>query len=349
MQKISPWLLLLLLTGLSACSAAQREKNTDDAAVEAAAGTDEAEVDPGAGAKDAGDPPSEEGGDKSADPKPPASSGGMIAKGITPRNGGPLAWCEAIGKRTTAENCVGYSEEVANLSKGVAAFDPPRQMVAGEPVTVRLGIARDGSSTPPRAQEMIGGGAATELRDVVIGTKMRAQLSGGRAFEIDPAGPQDKFMGRAREQLWIWNVTPKLAGKHGLSATITVLAEDGTILDNFESRVIEVDVAVSAEAAREAKRDRTREDLAWYQELGKTLTELWWVWIGLAIAIAVGIWRFIAAAKTGTDPGSGGSGDAGEGEPPVVPEPVETGPTEPAPTDPEPTDAAPTEPEGQRQ
>lgn len=216
-----------------------------------------------------------------------------------------LIWCRTVGKRTTAETCTGYQEEIADLTKGVAAFDPPRQMVKNEIRIVRLGVARDDGSTPPRATEIVGGDADTAVRAVEIGAKMRAQLSGGAAFTIDPAEPQDKFMGRAKEQVWTWNVTPKLQGKHSLSATITVLAEDGTVLDNYESKAIEVEVAVSEAEALQAKRDRTRGTIKWYEELGKLLTDLWYVWLGLALAVIYGIWRMVRAARTGEDPNAG--------------------------------------------
>lgn len=292
MRRFSIWQVILLTALVGGCSAAKAPNEpAGDGAVEASGEMPDDKI---------GAPiPEKVGTAPGQQDFKDGEAAGMQPK---PRMADKVSWCAAVGIRTSMERCAGYTEEVANLSNGIAAFDPPRQMTTGQTEIVRLAIARDSGSRPTRAEEMIGGGATTETRDVVIGAKMRAEIIGGRAFEIDPQGPQDKFMGRSREKAWSWNVTPKLSGKHSLSATITVLAEDGTILDNFESRPITIMVAVSDAEAQAAKRDRTRKDLAWYEEVGRLLTNLWWVWIGLAIAIAVGVWRFIRAARTGTDP-----------------------------------------------
>jgi hypothetical protein len=175
-------------------------------------------------------------------------------------------------------------------------------MTKGQTVLVRLGLARDDGSTPSRAQDIIGGGDMTVVRKLKIGAMMRAQLSGGAAFKIDPAAPQDKFLGGSLEDQWEWNVTALVAGQHSLSATITVLAEDGTPLQKFISNPISVDIAVSEKERLEELKKKRLEDASFWTEYGEKLAKLWGVWLALAIAIAVGIWRFVRTARTGTDP-----------------------------------------------
>ena len=217
-------------------------------------------------------------------------------------NGAAAIFCKTVGKRTSAAQCALYDEDVANLEQGVAAFNPPRKMTKGQMVLVRLSLARDDGSTPSRAQEMIGGGDTTVVRKLKIGAIMRAQLSGGAAFQIDPAAPQDKFLGGSLEDQWEWNVTALVAGQHSLSATITVLAEDGTPLQKFINNPITVEIDIS-EAERRANEHAERlANASFWTEYGEKLAKLWGVWLALAIAIAVGVWRFIRTARTGTDP-----------------------------------------------
>ena len=130
---------------------------------------------------------------------------------------------------------------------------------------------------------------------IEIGAKMRARLT-GRAFDIDPALPVDLEMGRSRRQVWTWDVTPKREGTHPLSADITVLATDGTVLNRYPSDLIRVNVTVSqSEAAEIARKERDRkrqeaeDDVGFLTKMAKRLLEFWWAVVALIGGVIGGI------------------------------------------------------------
>ncbi len=192
----------------------------------------------------------------------------------------PSIRCREVGKRTTAEQCEDYRQQIADLDAGVAAFDPPRAMVKGVPVEVRLAIGPEAERAV--AVRAVGGSEDAVVATIAVGTVMRAQLI-GRAFTVDPAAPVDLVMGRARRQVWNWDVTPLREGQHPLSAEITVLADDGTVLDRYPSDLVQVDVSVSETEAQAEERQRTRdkraeteEDFSFYTRFLGILGDFWW-------------------------------------------------------------------------
>ena len=268
---------------LSACSAERPaesavEATAPDAVVEAPeAGVAEemAEIEPGAGALEdaAASPDDDESPTVGATPNPQENQKATAAPAPTIR-------CREVGKRTTAEQCEDYRQQIADLGAGVAAFDPPRTMVKGVPVEVRLAIGPEGDRAG--AVRSVGGSEDAVIAPIAVGTVMRAQLI-GRAFTVDPAQPVDLVMGRARRQVWSWDVTPLREGQHPLSAEITVLADDGTVLDRYPSDLVQVEVSVSETEAQAAARQRLLEeraereiDIGWYAKLLGLLGDLWW-------------------------------------------------------------------------
>lgn len=210
-------------------------------------------------------------------------------------------WCSAVGRRLPQAQCENYAEQIADLRFGVAAFNPDRSMVKDVPTEVRLAIGPE--EERERTIERAGGEGEAQTAEIEIGAKMRARLK-GRAFEIDPAEPVDQVMGRNRRQVWNWDVTPRRDGSHQLSAEITVLAEDGTVLENQSSKIINVTVVVS-EAERAAlerektlkKRQTLEEDVGWITKFLKILDDFSLALLALLTTIIVGVITLFVRAK----------------------------------------------------
>lgn len=274
--------------GLAACSgtAENAQMEAEDAAeevYESASGEDYAyaegasEADANGDAMEA-DADSEAGDAGTGDAlETPAPSAGLI--------GDAVVWCSDVRKRVTPAVCQSYRDQIADLDQGIAAFDPPRDMVKGQSREVRLAIGPE--EEKERIESLAGDQGQAATAGIEIGAKMRARLT-GRAFDIDPALPVDLEMGRSRRQVWTWDVTPRREGTHPLSAEITVLATDGTILNRYPSDLIRVNVTVSpseaAEIARKErarKRQETEEKVGFLTKMAKLLLEFWWAVVAL--------------------------------------------------------------------
>lgn len=268
---------------LSACSAERPAESAVEAAApdavveapEAGVAEEIAEIEAGAGAPDDAAAPTDDDDSPTLGATPnPQDNQKATAAPV------PSIRCREVGKRTTAEQCEDYRQQIADLDSGVAAFDPPRAMVKGVPVEVRLAIGPEEDRAG--AVRSVGGSEDAVVAPVAVGTVMRAQLI-GRAFTVDPAQPVDLVMGRARRQVWSWDVTPLREGQHPLSAEITVLADDGTVLDRYPSDLVQVEVRVSETEAQAAERQRTRdkraeteEDFGFYTRFLGILGDFWW-------------------------------------------------------------------------
>lgn len=194
-------------------------------------------------------------------------------------------WCSDVRKRVPATLCQDYRDQIADLDQGIAAFDPPRDMVKGKTSEVRLAIGPEEEKS--RIESLAGDVGKPVTAGIEIGAKMRARLT-GRAFDIDPDIPVDLEMGRSRRQVWSWDVTPKREGTHPLSAEITVLASDGTILNRYPSDLIRVNVTVSQSEAREIaraerakKRAEAEKEVGFWTRMAKLLLEFWWAVVAL--------------------------------------------------------------------
>ncbi|WP_231862628.1 hypothetical protein [Sphingorhabdus sp. M41] len=233
-------------------------------------------------------------------------------------------WCSAVGRRLPRAQCENYAEQIADLRSGVAAFNPNRSMVKGVPTEVRLAIGPE--EEKERTVERAGGEGEAQTAEIEIGAKMRARLK-GRAFEIDPAEPVDQVMGRNRRQVWNWDVTPRRDGSHQLSAEITVLAEDGTVLENQSSKVINVTVVVS-EAERAAlererllkKRQILEEDVGWITRFLKILDDFSLALLAFLTTIIVGVITLFVRAKKAKQAEAKGDQQEGNGVSPADPE-----------------------------
>lgn len=194
-------------------------------------------------------------------------------------------WCSDVRKRVPAGLCQDYRDQIADLDQGMAAFDPPRDMVKGQASEVRLAIGPEDEAT--RIKSLAGDQGKAVTASIEIGAKMRARLT-GRAFDIDPDIPVDLEMGRSRRKVWTWDVTPKRQGTHPLSAEITVLATDGTILNRYPSDLIRVKVTISqgeareiARAERARKRAEAEKEVSFWTRMAKLLLEFWWAVLAL--------------------------------------------------------------------
>ncbi len=201
-------------------------------------------------------------------------------------------WCGDVRKRVPAGLCEDYRDQIADLDQGIAAFDPPRDMVKGQASEVRLAIGPEEEEL--RIKSLAGDQGMAATAGIEIGAKMRARLT-GRAFDIDPDIPVDLEMGRSRRKVWAWDVTPKREGTHPLSAEITVLATDGTILNRYPSDLIRVNVTVSQSEAREIaraerakKRAEAEQEVGFWTRMAKLLLEFWWAALALLSGIIGG-------------------------------------------------------------
>jgi hypothetical protein len=288
-------------------------------APEAGLAEEMAEIEAGAGAPDAAAAaPTDDGTQPSGGARDPQENPKAIAASA------PSIRCREVRKRTTAEQCEDYRQQIADLGAGVAAFDPPRNMVKGVPVEVRLAIGPETDRTA--VVRGAGGDADAVIAPIAVGARMRARLI-GRAFTIDPAEPVDLEMGRARRQVWNWDVTPLREGQHPLSAEITVLADDGTVLDRYPSELVQVEVSVSETEAQRREREkqledrqRTEEDLGFYTRFLGILGDFWWALVLFVGGVIGGIfylrnrWRNQDAGRpievpTTPKPKRDGSGD----------------------------------------
>lgn len=262
-----------------------------DSAEESADATDEAVADATGEVADAATD-SETGGE-TEDAKP-ADDGPTVYASVQSTND-PLdqvIWCRDVRKRVTAKLCQDYRDQIADLDQGVAAFDPPRNMVKGKTREVRLAIGPEKEKS--RIESLAGDEGKAATAGIEIGAKMRARLT-GRAFDIDPAIPVDLEMGRSRRQVWTWDVTPQREGTHPLSAEITVLATDGTILNRYPSDLIKVNVTVSqneaeeiARAKRAKQREEAEEQVSFWTRMARLLLQFWWAVVALLGGIVGG-------------------------------------------------------------
>ncbi|MEO1046045.1 MAG: hypothetical protein AAFX04_11450 [Pseudomonadota bacterium] len=298
---------------LSGCDAPQRSPSeetvlaspSNDFDDDYPADADEAAGDAAEGDAEEGDEGGESGSEEGAEDDQP---GTPVAYSL--RMG--EIYCDVVRRRTTREQCEQYREEKAALANGVAAFDPPRNMVKGQPTDVRLAIGPEDQRDAVIGQAL--GDADTAVAPIAIGAKVRIRLI-GNAFAIDPTEPIEKAMGGASFGVWSWQVTPQREGEHPLSAQIDILSETGTVLERYPSNLVKVTITISEEEQRRRKRERTVEDLDWYTQLFKLLEDFWWAVVAFIVAVIGGIWQIRRATSGETpEPGDEGEDDSGEGD-----------------------------------
>ncbi len=173
------------------------------------------------------------------------------------------------------------------MAKGVAAFDPDREMIVEKPYEVRLAIGGVGETDAVVTRS--GGSDQVAVTAIRIGARMRAELKGA-GFDIELVdGDAERSISAANRETWVWRVTPKTKGPKKLSVMLRVLSSDGTEIDAYEGAPITVNVDISEEAKAEEERAQTEKDLAWYKKLLDLLKDFWWAAIGLLLAIIAGI------------------------------------------------------------
>ncbi|MBB5686790.1 hypothetical protein [Sphingobium boeckii] len=152
--------------------------------------------------------------------------------------------CPALGAMASQTECDTYMALHAAMQSGVAAFDPPRAMKAGEQYPVKLVVGSD----EVRAAVIDAATDAGQVKavDVRLGAWVCAELL---ATQFDLSGParQCRERGAARMLSWDWTVSPKHGGKLKLGVKIeSFTAENGKPLDAIDSRMINVDVEAGA-------------------------------------------------------------------------------------------------------
>jgi len=202
-------------------------------------------------------------------------------------------WCPVIRARTSQARCDDLTEQQANLEKGIAAFNPPREMTMGQATRVYLPIGRVAhEAAVVRAAGGPAGSAATVA--VRIGRFMTATLSGS-AFDIAPIGDPQRDLGGSSSETWEWDVTPTAGGTQSLRVELETFAQDEngqrTRLALFRSPPISVDVTVTGEQKRKAALEQAGREIGNTTPLMESLTK----WLGLlaALLLAAGIvwWR----------------------------------------------------------
>ena len=152
--------------------------------------------------------------------------------------------CAPLGAMASKAECDTYMMLHAAMQSGVAAFDPPRAMKAGEQYPVKLVVG----SEEVRAAVIDAATDAGQVKAVAVrlGAWVCAELL---ATQFDLSGParQCRERGASRMMSWDWTVSPKHGGKLKLGVKVeSFTAENGKPLDTIDSRMINVEVEAGA-------------------------------------------------------------------------------------------------------
>lgn len=203
-----------------------------------------------------------------------------------------LIRCAPFRARLTQARCDDLVQQQKELEAGVAAFNPPREMVIDSPVRLRLTI---GAEVAKQEVVRTAGGAPGQAATVGIriGRYMTATLTGS-AFRIATVGNLQRDLGASNAETWEWDVTPTSRGAQTLQVHIETFAESAgqrTRISLFRSEPVAIDVKVTGERARKDVIDQANRELATSKPLLDNLA----VWLGslAALILAAGVvwWR----------------------------------------------------------
>lgn len=213
------------------------------------------------------------------------------------------SWCAAARAAMSAAGCRLLADQRDSLEDGVAAFNPPRQMVRGKATHVVLAIGME--SDREEAVRAAGGRSAeTQVARVRIGRYMRATLSGS-AFTIVPIGNPQRDLGMSGSEQWEWDVTPTQEGSQTLQLRIETFAQDAqghaTRLKLYQSSPISVSVTVTERQERSEAIGTLRGDLEDTTGLLKSLRGWLLALAGVIVAASLVVWRVRGFGKKPED------------------------------------------------
>lgn len=171
------------------------------------------------------------------------------------------------------------------------AFNAPDHGRVGEKLLIdaklstRLTPAELKELVRKELQDLPGGSGSLEGAELRVSSRMVASLSGGPAFDISPDGPQEQWVSDNEVTSWLWEATPKVAGRHTLilrlEAVVSVEGRDGR--RNIEPFIRPIDVSIAE--------PKTIEE--WLEYIRKNGENVSWIWGTLILPAAGAIWIWI--------------------------------------------------------
>jgi len=134
--------------------------------------------------------------------------------------------------------------EKSKLCMGNIAYEPEREMIAGEVYRVEARISMDET-----LEELISGLSTqgkVEVESIPVSTFMKVRLTGPE-FDISPITDERQLVAKSGYREWLWDVTPLEPGKHDL--TLSAFAEivlPGQQPMTVDSRVFSSHIQVTA-------------------------------------------------------------------------------------------------------
>jgi hypothetical protein len=177
---------------------------------------------------------------------------------------------------------VTVDEALQSLREASVAFNAPERARVGRAFTVEAIL-----STRIPAGElavMIEEEGRRVSGTLKVSDRMTARLSGGDAFTIVAADPEEQWISDREPTAWHWRVTPAREGAHVLflsfDALITVNGKEGRrAINTFKHRI---DVTVAPPET----------PLEWLAYIRRMLEDATWLWGTLLLPIGAAVWHW---------------------------------------------------------
>jgi hypothetical protein len=225
-------------------------------------------------------------------PRPAVTSNDIIAR-LTPKEALIGSATRGI-KRSTEQPTVSAAiapqpvprtvdEALESLRSASVAFNSPDKARVDEQFIVEAKLSTQ--LHPVEMEVLIGDPGHHEVATLKVSDRMAATLSGGSAFEVAPAGPQEQWISDKETTDWNWQVSPKRGGEQFLILSFDALIsvngkEDKRTINTFKRR-ISVDVSWPQTA------------MEWLEFVKKTGEDISWIWATLLVPVGGGIWAWI--------------------------------------------------------
>ncbi len=125
--------------------------------------------------------------------------------------------CVSLG--ITSEDCIDYESIISQLTMVTVAYNRPESMILDEPIDISLVLGEVVGESPEDLLEGLPGDI--EVTKTVMGRNMSAELQGA-AFEVTPAGLQERLVMQSGATYWTWRVVPRSKGQYPLTLSIYV-------------------------------------------------------------------------------------------------------------------------------